>query len=389
MKPIAPSTSSVKRCRLVESDLWRRLVQAGFLLTVLTIGFQFIRFIDALATGGALSVHRPPGVEAFLPISALMGLKQWLVTGVFDRVHPAGLIILITVMACALLLKRAFCGWVCPFGLLSDALDALHRRLWRRRHHLPRSVDLPLRAVKYLVLGFFLWVVMVRMDARSLAEFLNGRYNAIAGFRMLAFFRHPSETTTVVLGLSVIATLAVPYFWCRYLCPYGALLGALSLASPFRIRRFTEACTGCGRCRRACPAGVAVDRREVVRSAECHACLRCIAACPEPEALGFCPVGGRKRLSPMAVGVLVVSLFLGGSLAARAGGVWQSRLPPEAYRLYAVHWQMDRWPEDASGRPLIRKPMDQGSRRLRQKALPPVRETMPFASSSADCFSDR
>jgi hypothetical protein len=72
-------------------------------------GVQFSIFVNQLEHGIYPTVTRPPGIEAFLPISSLISLKYWLVTGIFNRVHPSDLIILIA----ALVLKRGFCSWVC------------------------------------------------------------------------------------------------------------------------------------------------------------------------------------------------------------------------------------------------------------------------------------
>ena len=96
----------------------RKLVQFFFLTVVLYIGFEFAVFVHQLGKGILPSLTRPPGVEAFLPISALISLKYWVVTGVFNRIHPSGLIFFLTVLSTALFLKRGFCSWVCPMKKL-------------------------------------------------------------------------------------------------------------------------------------------------------------------------------------------------------------------------------------------------------------------------------
>ena len=91
--------------------------------------------------------ERPPGVEAFLPIAALLGLRHLVLTGEVHPVHPAGLVILVLVHLLGLVAKKAFCSWVCPIGTLSEALAGLSRRLFRRMLALPRWLDLPLRSL--------------------------------------------------------------------------------------------------------------------------------------------------------------------------------------------------------------------------------------------------
>ena len=73
-------------------------------------------------------VPRPPSVEAFLPISALVNLKRLVLTGQFDTIHPAGLTIFMAALVIGLLLRKGFCGWICPVGFASNLAEAFSRR---------------------------------------------------------------------------------------------------------------------------------------------------------------------------------------------------------------------------------------------------------------------
>lgn len=131
---------------------------------------------------------RPPGVEAFLPISAAISLKYGVVAGEFNRIHPAGLLIFLTVLSTGLLFKRGFCSWVCPVSLLSEFLNSVHRRLFRGNRRRPRWLDYPLHSLKYMLLGFFFWVIAVAMAAAALEQFIYSQYNRVADIKMLHFF---------------------------------------------------------------------------------------------------------------------------------------------------------------------------------------------------------
>ena len=137
-------------------QLIRKIVQYGFLIMVILIGIQFTLFVGQLETGRP-TIARPPGIEAFLPISSLISLKYWFVSGNYNRIHPSGILILLAALATAVVLKRGFCSWVCPFGLLTEYLNRLHSWIFRRKGQLPRWLDYPLRSLKYLLLLFFLW----------------------------------------------------------------------------------------------------------------------------------------------------------------------------------------------------------------------------------------
>lgn len=320
------------RARRRRIEWSRHIVQAGFLLTIALIGWQFWKFVHGLEAGQVVGT-RPPGVEGFLPIAALLSLRHLVSTGEVHPVHPAGLVILLLVLALGLLAKRAFCSWVCPVGTISEALAAFSFRLFRRKLKLPRFIDIPLRSLKYLLLLFFVNAVFFQMGPSDVAQFLDSPYNRVADVKMLYFFEHISpfglKVLLVLTGLSVV----IPYFWCRYLCPYGALLGVASLFSPLKVTRDAASCIDCNLCTKACPSHLPVARLARVRSDECFGCLSCVAACPVPRALRVeTSSPWRREVRPAVFAALVVALFLGGTLLARALGVWHNSITVEEYK---------------------------------------------------------
>jgi polyferredoxin len=306
-------------------------VQALYLGFLLLVGWEFWRFHGQAVGPGPVTATRPPSVESFLPISALVGLKRFLLTGYWDQVHPAGLTILAAAVVGALLARKAFCGWVCPVGTLSRGLEWLGDRvLWRRRWPaVPRWLDLSLSSVKYLLLAFFAWAVLWQMPLPALDAFIASPYNVAADAKMLLFFLDLSATAALVLAGLVLLSLVVKNAWCRWGCPYGALLGLASFGSPLRIVRDTATCNDCGACSRACPVEIPVHARVQVRSPECTGCLSCVAASTVPSCLGVSP---GKRISPWvlpAVGVGTMLAFWGVAVAT---GFWTSDVPLEVLR---------------------------------------------------------
>jgi polyferredoxin len=231
----------------------------------------------------------------------------------------------------ALLFKRAFCSWVCPIGLALEALAFAGGEVLKRKVRLPKMLDILFRAPKYALLGFFVWVICFKMDALQIQGFLDSPYHRIADIKMLEFFEYPSKVTLWVLGALILLGFLIPYSLCRYLCPYGALLGLISLLSPFKITRDEGLCTGCKRCTKACPASMTIHNKKTVRSAECYACLECVGACPKKGALLFQAISKRLTLPLKACAFLVVLLVLLGVLSARLMGVWQSAIPLADY----------------------------------------------------------
>jgi len=225
----------------------------------------------------------------------------------------------------------------------------------RRWHNLrlPRWLDIPLRGLKYLLLGFFVFIIGA-MSAAKIGDFMHTPYGLIADVKMLNFFREMGETSAIVLAALVLLSILVENFWCRYLCPYGALMGLASLVSPLKIRRDSAACIDCARCAHACPASLPVDKLAQIRSVECTACMACIASCPAEGALRFSLAPGRvpaspgvpgfarqsgaplprfrRPVTPLAMAAIIAFIFLGTVLVARATNHWQTQVPNSVYQ---------------------------------------------------------
>jgi polyferredoxin len=331
----------VRRNRPDRSQQVRRVVQLLFVALNAWVGVQFYLWVRFYERGGVgLYVPRPAGVEGWLPIAGLMNSKYLFATGRVPAVHPAAMYLFLGFLLMSLLLKKAFCSWLCPVGTLSEYLWKIGQRIFNRSFHLPAWLDVPLRVLKYLLLAFFMWIIG-GMSAEALDGFMATPYGIVADVKMLNFFRDIGFTAAIVIGVLVVFSVLVQNFWCRYLCPYGALLGIASLLSPVKIRRDVEACIDCGKCAKACPANLKVDELVQIRSVECNACMACVAVCSARDALQFALPARkqavrqqrwyRRALSPLAVTAVIAYIFFGAILIARATGHWQSNVPQDVY----------------------------------------------------------
>lgn len=314
-----------------DSQALRLLTQTAFMLLCLWIGVEFFLFMRWGMSGGqAAFVARPPGAEGFLPISALMSLKHGVLSGSLNTIHPASVFILLAILAIGLLLKKAFCSWLCPVGTLSEGLWRLGQRLFGRNPRLPRWLDATLRSLKYLLLAFFLWAIG-RMDVEQLGFFLHSPYNKVADLKMYLFFARISGTALGTILVLAALSVVLQNPWCRYLCPYGALLGILSWLSPLKVTRRADSCIDCAKCTKACPAKILVHQATRVRSDECTGCYRCVEACPVKDTLTMsAPIQGRAVPAPVFA-ALIAGLFVAITGLGMLSGRWHSSLRKEEY----------------------------------------------------------
>jgi polyferredoxin len=345
-----PKKKLIRRTDRDDSQIVRRSFQGAFLLLNAWLGTIFYFWVRQFEPDGApTSLQRPAGVEGWLPIAGLMNLRYLILSHHVPALHPAGMFLLIAFVAMSFLFRKAFCSWLCPVGTISEYLWRAGLKLFKRNIQLPRWLDIGLRGLKYLLLGFFTWAV-TSMSVDELAAFMNSPYGVIADVKMLNFFRHMGETGAIVLGVMVVASLFIQNFWCRYLCPYGALLGITALVSPTRIRRNPESCIDCAKCAKACPSALPVDKLITIQSAECTGCLECVAVCPAKDTLSLSlpRIPGLVHWAPkvpvwaMAAGIAV--LFFGIVGFAKTSGYWDSHVPRAIYQQLVPHADGARHP---------------------------------------------
>lgn len=296
------------------------------------IGAEFylwVRYIESQGTSWQIS--RPPGVEGWLPIGSLVSLLHWIYAGVINEIHPAGLVIFVTILATAWLFKKGFCGWICPVGFISEMLGNVSDKIFGRRVKPPAWLDYFLRSFKYLILAFFVWVIIIQMTPADVKGFIYTDYNVVTDILMLRFFTDITPFALGVIAALFLLSLIVRGFWCRYLCPYGALLGLFNFLSPTRIRRAESTCIDCSSCAAACPAFIKVDRVKEVVSDECIGCMACVDACPVSRTLEVKAVSRKRTFPAIRWAAVLLIFFWGVLLSAKLFGPWDNSISDEQY----------------------------------------------------------
>jgi polyferredoxin len=277
-------SSKIKRT-LSNHQAFRRLVQLGFALFIM---FTIIRHLVI----GENSSIVTASAEAYCPFGGLETLYKYITAGgsFVSHTHLSNVVIFIAVMVTALLLRSAFCGWICPLGSLQDLVSGIGKSIQKRIPGLRRKIqyfnkknpwlktaDRLLKYGKYLVL---IWAVggsayfgyMVFRDYDPWSTLIN----------IVEFSFTPG---LIVLILTVVLSLVVERPWCRYACPLGAISGLVGKFSPVYLRREEDACTLCQVCTKACPMGIEIHTAKTIRSVDCISCLECVGACPQKGAL--------------------------------------------------------------------------------------------------------
>lgn len=309
----------------------RTLIQFSFLLFTFWLGFRFYQFVLYFRSGGiSTAVPRPAGIEAFLPISGLLGVSGWIKGLGINSIHPAAVVIFLTVLAVSLLLRRSFCSWICPVATLSECSWKSGFHFFRRNIKAPTWLDVALRGIKYLLLFFFIYSIVLMMDTYALKAFIESDYHKVADVRLLDFFLHISPLALAVILVLLVGSLVLRNPFCRYLCPYGALLGLVAVLSPLRVTRDRERCVSCGVCSQVCPVSIDVMHKKSVNSPECIGCWRCISHCRAQGALSM-RAAGKMPVSGWVFALLVVAVFYGGTVFGKVSGHWHSSTSTAEY----------------------------------------------------------
>lgn len=255
------------------TTLARRFTQVGFAIFIVIAA---LRHRWESASGLA-------SVDALCPFGAVETLITWVTTGnLITKVHSSNLILGLAVLVATLLVGNAFCGWICPMGTVQDGVWRVGRWLRLPQWRPGARIDQVLRSGRYVVLA----VVMGMSFATGKLWFADyDPYVTIFGLEWLGGWTEPLVWAVVITAVVLVASMLVERFWCRYLCPLGAVFAVLGRFSFLRIRRNATTCTDCNLCDKPCPVGITVSKADPLVNPDCVGCLDCVTTCPVRGAL--------------------------------------------------------------------------------------------------------
>jgi polyferredoxin len=320
---------------LIRKLVWaRRFAQLFFLALFCWLLFETGFRGSFAATDGRVRVGAP--VEGFLLADPFLALITLLSTHTVYR----GLLWSLGIVALTLVFGRVFCGWICPFGTLHHFFGWIFpSRYQKGERRIEQNKTHPVRQrVKYYLLyaclaaalmgsaigGLFdpicIAVRSIGLAVMPVAQYLAGGASELAASSNLRALQGTSDSAsdfltsfvwqskqfyfheTWFIGALLLGVLFmnrfIPRFWCRVLCPLGALLGVMSRWSLFGMEKDHEKCTDCDLCVVHCQGADSPQGGEKWRQDECHMCLNCEAACPE-DVIKFRFLPGLKSRQPV------------------------------------------------------------------------------------------
>jgi len=297
----------------------RTLVQAGFV--ALTLYGVF--FVGANA-------------ERWCPFGGIEAIYTYATEGnLLCSLGVSNFYVMAAVLLMTILFRRAFCGYVCPIGAISEWTRRLGLRIGLARRRMPGRLDAGLSLLKYVVLAlilFFTW---------RTSELVFRGYDPC--YALLG--RHGEDITFwayVISGAILVGSVVVSVPFCRWLCPLAAVLNPFSRFGATRIVRDAATCTDCGKCGKVCPMAIPVDEVATVDHARCTTCLDCVDACPSRKGTtalalrlpGFAGHGFGRAAVVVGVLLVLTAAVSASYLAPLPSFVWtRGDVPADAERL--------------------------------------------------------
>lgn len=214
---------------------------------------------------------------------AFIGLKDLylnVINGNYNQIIPDSFVIIILSIL-TILAGRIFCGWMCIFGALNDWTYIISNKLFKVRYKINPALNNWLKYFKYVILAIIVllvWTNILNLPSGSSPWDAYGQIFDINN--MLSEYL----IGTIIFVLIVIGSIFIERFFCRYLCPLGAISAILSKLKIFKVHKEKSECGNCRACTLKCSMGIDLDRINVVNSGECIQCFNCISICPKNNA---------------------------------------------------------------------------------------------------------
>lgn len=234
---------------------------------------KFIQLICLLSILVFVFVFKA-NVELWCPFGGVESLYSYFSEGnMVCALGSSNLLMLVGILIITLFFKRVFCSFICPLGTISELLHKTGSKLHFPQISISEKWDKFLSLLKYVSL-FFILLLTIKTGELIFRGF-DPCYALIS--------RHGKDITIVayiVSGVFVLTSLLIKIPFCRWLCPFAAVLNIFSKPGLLKIKINHEQCISCGKCDKACLMKIAVSKHKQINHARCTNCLECVDACP-------------------------------------------------------------------------------------------------------------
>lgn len=210
-----------------------------------------------------------------------------------------------------LLFGRFFCGWMCAFGSMGDFLYFVGSKFRKKPLQVPEAVDTSAKAIKYILLaaliGFFWNQSVIDLNGTNPWDAF-GVLATVTQVPDLAYAWQNFAIGVVLLVLIMMGSVFIERFFCRYLCPLGAMFAIIARLRIFKIVKPSKDCGSCTLCTKKCAMGIPLYKNEKVSSGECINCMKCVSGCPRKNV--HAEVTGQD-IQPILVGTFAVAVMTG------------------------------------------------------------------------------
>lgn len=274
--------------RFTKRRIWiRTLVQIFFFALIALISINH----TLSESGKGIPLLSSASLHALCPFGGVVTIYKYVTTGTFvQKIHESSFVLMIIGFSLAILAGPVFCGWACPFGSIQEWVGKIGKKLFRRKYNrfVPEKIDRVLRYSRYLVAA---WIIYMTAKSATLVFADYDPYYALFNLWSSEIAIGGVIVLVLVLGLS----LFVERPWCKYACPYGAVLGLTNLFRIIQLKRNEGTCKLDGACDITCPMNIKVSEKLTIRDHQCISCMECTseAHCPVASTVVF-SIGGKS-----------------------------------------------------------------------------------------------
>jgi NosR/NirI family nitrous oxide reductase transcriptional regulator len=228
------------------------------------------------------------------------------------------LLAMITIFIITIILGRFFCGWLCTFGAINDFIYIISKKVFKTKFKVDENLDSILKYLKYVIL---LFIIVVMWTSGNTAYDSYSPWDAFAMVDNVSGAIAEYTGGVIILIIIAIGAAFIERFFCRYLCPLGAVFAILSKARILKIKKPRDKCGPCRICTNNCSMGIKLYQTDKVSSGECINCFKCIDVCPRKNTkvniLG-------EDVSPLLPSAIAIAAFTGVNAL---GGVMKDTMP--------------------------------------------------------------